>query len=302
MKKLTFLALFISLFIAGVAHATPPIEGDVLESNNFTFGVDVSVMALNRVEDTAVPFAYRNSINPQYIPLPSYQKDNPKTSQVFFNADINARYGILDRLEISANANGYYQHNAAKSDDNVAGSFAFNSANIGLMGKIYQSETYKFIIGDNSDIISNSLFENTNTHMNFFKGHTLFFNIVKEKKKDDKFVSAITQIYYRLNLTQNYKDMSFRNGDEVGVRLLLQMNNGNHMSFLGLGYSQKDSDTLNHIRLHKNGFESYSVGIEGGGKYDFNEHFGFKYGIEIMTQAFNSNVIAYNGTIGIYFK
>lgn len=302
MKKLAIVCS-LTLFFSFLS-ATPPIEGDVLGSNEFVAGVDVSLGALGRM-DASAPFLYGGTnINGIYAPYSAYLKkdqDDSYVKQVISKVGLNLRYGILNYIEIFGNANGYFQHSASadkNKDSDFTNKFDFANANVGILATLYKGDTFHILIGDNSDIVSNAVFNHSDYHLNYFKGHTFMFNLVRQEESS----SYVAQVYYRLNLTQKYKDSSFKNGDEFGIKFLSQHGKEDRLIFFGWNLNSKDSDTINGKRLSKYHYESYGLGVTFGGKRDFNNHFGMKLSFDAMVYSLTSNGFSTMLNIGFYFK
>lgn len=302
MKKLAIVCS-LTLFFSFLS-ATPPIEGDVLGSNEFVAGVDVSLGGLSRM-DASAPFLYGGqNINGIYAPYSAYLKkdqDDSYVKQAISKVELNLRYGILNYIEIFGNANGYFQRSASadkNKDSDSTQKFDFANANVGILATLYKGDTFHILIGDNSDIVSNAVFNHSDSHLNYFKGHTFMFNLVKQEESS----SYIAQVYYRLNLTQKYKDSSFKNGDEFGIRFLAQRGKEDRLMFFGWNLNSKDSDTINGKRLSNHHYESYGLGVTFGGKRDFNNHFGMKLSFDAMAYSLTSNTFSTMLNIGFYFK
>lgn len=300
MKKIAIFSL-LALTLT-VVSARPPVEGDVLDSNDFVFGVDFSESLTTRTDGTSVLYLSNTpGINGQYIPISSYIKgDNIVQNNLMLN--LNFRYGLFGYFEFFANGNGYYQFSSLREEDALTKKMDFANANIGLMATLYKGDTFRVILGDNSDVISNVAFDNSNSHMNYFKGHTFFLNLVSRSDAGDKFFSCLTQIYYRMNMTQTYQDLSFKNGDEYGVSALFQFSRNNTLGYIGLKAGFKDSDILNGSRLHSHHFSGLGTGITVGVKHDFGEHFGAKISVNYMNYAIDYNSSDANVTLGFYIK
>ncbi|PAF42017.1 hypothetical protein [Helicobacter sp. 11S03491-1] len=303
MKKLLAFVSFLTCML-GLAQATPPMEGDVLESNQAVLGVDITGMGIYRKDGLGAPMLYGNPLgNGQFISLPTYSKDKLRSNQLDALLNVNIRYGILDYLEIFGNANGYFQSSDSRYTDTHINEMNFAGANIGAMLTLYKGENFRVVIGDNSDIINNAIFDDNSSSVNFFKGHTFMLNLIRRITQDDKTSSFTGQLYYRLNLTQKHKDVSFRNGDEAGFRYLWQVAKGNKLGYFGANIALRSSDAINGVYTgHKNNFDGIGTGFSTGMKYDINNHLGYKLDFNFMTYGLDYNA-AYAGiTFGIYFK
>ncbi|MDO7253769.1 hypothetical protein [Helicobacter cappadocius] len=300
MKNIYF--LFILALALNVVSARPPIEGDVLDGNDFVLDVDISNSLTNRLGNTSAPYLSDISgINGQYIPIPSYVKsEDIVQNNVMLN--LNFRYGLFNYFEFFANGNGYYQFSSSRDEGGLTKKINFANANIGLMATLYKSDTFRLIIGDNSDIIDNAIFNNSDSHINYFKGHTFFINLVSSAGNENIFFTSVTQLYYRLNMTQAYNDMSFKNGDEYGASAFLYFGQNNTLGFVGLKGTIRDSDTIDGLRLKNNHFNGFGTGITIGVKHDFNDHFGAKFSVNYMNYAIDYNSSDASITVGFYIK
>lgn len=300
MKKIAIFSL-LALTLTAV-YARPPIEGDVLDGNDFVFGVDVSESLTSRVDGTSIPYLSNfSNFNGQYVPISSHIKGND-IDQNNIMLNVNFRYGLFDYFEFFANGNGYYQFSSTSEEDALTKTIDFANANIGLMATLYKGDTFRVILGDNSDVVSNAIFDNSHSHMDYFKGHTFFLNLISRSDIGQGFFSGLMQWYYRMNMTQTYQDWSFKNGDEYGVSALFQFAQNNTLGYIGLKVGFKDSDILDGSRLHKHYFGGLGTGITVGMKHDFNEHFGAKVSVNYMNYAIDYNSSDANVTIGFYVK
>ncbi|MDO7253335.1 hypothetical protein [Helicobacter cappadocius] len=319
MKKLAIFSLL--ALTLSVSFARPPVEGDVLDSNNFVVGVDASLNGVYRKNNPSTPYLY-GKIDGQYITYPTFASNSKQNSgQIDVDINLNARYGILDYFEIYANANGYYQNSNVDNDfysskdiSSKSNIINFGNANIGLMATLYKGETFRVIIGDNSDIISNMAFYDFNSQMNYFGGHTFFLNLITQKVDADKFASFTSQFYYRLNLTQKYKssladapDFKFKNGDEAGVRFLWQFGKENSLGFIGGNVAFRAADRLDGnkpemVLYNGQDYSSIGVGFSLGGKKDINDHLGYKISVDFMSYALDYNTSTVGINFGLYFK
>ncbi|PAF42822.1 hypothetical protein [Helicobacter sp. 11S02596-1] len=302
MKKLTFITLLACTF--NLVEAIPPVEGDVLDSNSFVLGVDTGFTAISTKNAGNIPYQYGVfNLNGQYAPLPTYQKaDTTRNDRILVPININLRYGLFNYLEVFGNANASYQSfnpkTSTKSD--VVG---FNNANVGLMITLYKGDTFRLIIGDDSDIISNAVFANGKSNYGLFKGHTFFLNIIRRKEEGAKFGSFTAQLFYRLNLKQSYNsDMSFKNGDEWGFKYLWQLGKENKLGFFEGIVSWKQADRINGEKINYDGREAFGIGFGTGSKFDFNQHVGGKISFEFMSYTLERNALSAGITFGIYFK
>ncbi|PAF47585.1 hypothetical protein BKH46_03945 [Helicobacter sp. 12S02634-8] len=302
MKKL-FIVLSSVLFL-GVAQATPPVEGDVLDGNNFVLGADINLLQTTKRNSPNAPYLYApSSINGQRIALPTYtQKDKAYSDQ--FNAllDIYARYGILDYIEVFGNASGYYQISDSRFTDKHTNAINFANANIGVMATLYKGDAFRFIIGDNSDIISNTIFADSGSNIQLFKGHTFFINLIKRKEEEGKMSSFTAQFYYRLNPKQNHADTSLKLGNEYGANFLWQFAKGKQLGYIQGTVAMRDVDKINNIALDGGYGNSVGTGFAVGGKYDLSDHLGLKYDIHFMTYGLDYNASNVGITFGMYFK
>lgn len=323
MKKITALSLL--AFTLSVSFAKPPIEGDVLDGNDFVFGINASANQILRKDSPATPYLYGGGMDGQYITYPTFPtNDKLNSNQIDVNLNLNARYGILDYFEIYANANGYYQYSnidsdvyAAKRIDDKTNTVNFSNANIGLMATLYKGESFHMVIGDNSDIISNITVNTSKEQMNYFGGHTFFLNFIRQKVDGNKFASFTGQLYYRLNLTQKYKiegekpdddySFKFKNGDEFGARLMWQFGKDDYLAFIGLNVSERAADRVNGDKLDMvlfNGtdYSGLGLGFSIGGKKDINAHMGYKVSVDFMNYSLDYNASTVGLNLGLYFK
>lgn len=323
MRKLTALSLL--AFTLSVSFGRPPVEGDVLDGNNFVFGIDASASQILRKDSFGTPYLYGGGMDGQYITYPTFPRnDKLNSDQIDVNLNLNARYGILDYFEIYANANGYYQYSnidsdvyAAKKIDAKASMINFSNANIGLMATLYKGESFHMVIGDNSDIISNMIFGDFKSQMNYFGGHTFFLNLIRQKVDGDKFSSFTAQFYYRLNLTQKYTskgedgdedfNLKFKNGDEVGVKLMWQTGRDDYLGFISLNVANRAADRFNGNRADMvlfNGqdYSGLGLGFSIGGKKDINAHMGYKIAFDFMNYSLDYNASTVGINFGLYFK
>ncbi|PAF52145.1 hypothetical protein [Helicobacter sp. 13S00477-4] len=304
MKKISTILSFLTFFSFGIAQATPPIEGDVLEGNHLVVGANISAMGIGRKDNLGAPILIGNpNINGQYISLPTYSKDKIKSDQFDALLNLNVRYGILDYVEVFGNANGYYQASNTHYTDTHINEMNFAGANIGAMLTVYKGETFRVAIGDNSDIVNNAIFDDNSSSLNFFKGHTFMLNLTRIKEADGKIGSYTAQFYYRLNLTQKHKDESFKNGDEAGVKYLWQLGKDNKMGYFGANVAFRSSDKINGVYTgHKDNFDGLGVGFSTGGKYDINSHLGYKIDFTFMAYGMEYNAVYSGITFGLYLK
>lgn len=282
----------------------PVAQGDVIGSNNFSLGIDASLVGVGRGGNASAPFLYgAQNIDGQYISIPSYALDGKSVSQMNGLLNINARYGILDYFEIYANANGYYQSSYYYSDDNgsIPDKMNFAGANIGLLVTLYKGDHTRIVIGDNSDIVSNSVFNNSVSNLDFFKGHTFMINLIRQRAEGDKFAAFTLQGYYRLNLNQSYKDFNYKIGDEAGAKFLWQFGKGRNLGFIEGNLAFRDSDTINGVKVG-NPYNGIGTGFGFGWKGDTSKHLGYKVGFNYMSYALNYNAASYGLTFGVYFK
>lgn len=310
-KKLIVLCSLLVWCVSPLS-AAPDVEGDVLDSNQFLLGINASVLQLGKKGAVGIPYLSSrdvSSMRGQYIQIPYYAKDTSDKSEVnAFNVNlgVDLRYGILGYLEVFANANGYYQAsfpNRNSNDNDMLHNVNFTNASIGLMATLYKGERFHFTIGDNSDVVSNTLFNNSDTSMSYFKGHTFFLNLVSSLAGEHSQYNGAVHLYYRLNLTQKYKDFSLRNGDEIGVKALWQFSNKNHLGFIGTNvvlYTQ--SDEINGVKLVNGKNYGVGLGFTTGFKKDITEHFGLKFSADIMSYAMDRNSFYWGLGLGIYFK
>lgn len=321
MKKLAIFSLL--ALTLSVSFARPPVEGDVLDGNEFVFGIDASVNQILRKNSRATPYLY-GKMDGQYITYPTFPKNDKLNSGQFdVNLNLNARYGILDYFEIYANANGYYQNSntdrdvyAEKGVNDRTNIVNFSNANIGLMATLYKGESFHMIIGDNSDIVSGSLLlDDTKLYMNYFGGHTFFLNFIRQKIDGDRFSSFTAQLYYRLNLTQKYKakcgsddcSFKFKNGDEAGVRLMWQTGRENYLGFISLNVSSRaadriDGDKFPMVLYNGQDYSGLGLGFSVGGKRDINAHMGYKVSFDFMNYSLDYNASTVGINFGLYFK
>lgn len=318
MKKLAALSLL--AFTLSTSFARPPVEGDVLDGNDFVFGIDASANQVLRKNSFGTPYLYGGKMDGQYITYPTFPvNDKLNSSQIDVNLNLNARYGILDYFEIYANANGYYQYSTTDSDyytsygiGDKTNTVNFSNANIGLMATLYKGESFHMVIGDNSDIISNMTFGDFKSQMNYFGGHTFFLNLIRQKVDGDKFSSLTTQFYYRLNLNQKYKngdnEVKFKNGDEAGARLMLQAGRDNYLGFISLNVSFRASDRVNGdkkpdmVLFNGQDYQGMGLGFSVGGKKDINAHIGYKFSVDFMNYSLDYNASTVGLNLGLYFK
>lgn len=317
MKKITALSLL--AFTLSVSFAKPPIEGDVLDGNDFVFGINASANQVLRKDSFATPYLYGGGMDGQYITYPTFPtNDKLNSNQIDVNLNLNARYGILDYFEIYANANGYYQYSNIDSDlyasrgfDAKTNMVNFSNANIGLMATLYKGESFHMVIGDNSDIINNMTFGDFKPQMNYFGGHTFFLNLIRQKVDGNKFASFTGQFYYRLNLTQKYKDgddeVKFKNGDEFGVRLMFQTGKDDSLGFISLNVSNRAADRLNGdkfpmVLFNGQDYSGLGLGFSIGGKKDINAHIGYKVSLDLMNYSLDYNASTVGLNLGLYFK
>lgn len=317
MKKLTALSLL--AFTLSVSFAKPPVEGDVLDGNDFVFGINASANQILRKGSFATPYLYGGGMDGQYITYPTFPvNDKNNSNQIDVNLNLNARYGILDYFEIYANANGYYQYSdidkdlyASRNTTAKTNMVNFSNANIGLMATLYKGESFHLVIGDNSDIISNITFIDFKSQMNYFGGHTFFLNLIRQKVDGNKFVSFTGQLYYRLNLNQKYKDgddeIKFKNGDEVGVRLMWQTIKDDYLGFISLNVSNRaadrmDGDKFPMVLFNGQDYSGLGLGFSVGGKKDINAHMGYKVSVDFMNYSLDYNASTVGINFGLYFK
>ncbi|PAF47208.1 hypothetical protein BKH41_07970 [Helicobacter sp. 12S02232-10] len=304
MKKLTI--ALVSALCFSVAQATPPLEGIGLDGNDFVLGADISAIATTKKDSVGAPYLYSPSMmNGQRIALPTYTKEGGDSSdQINALLNINARYGFLDYFEIFGNANGYFEYTYSKyAGEEIAGA-RFANANIGLLVTLYKGEYARVAIGDNSDIISNVVFDRTASNMQFFKGHTFFLNSSRTKTFDGGLTLSTTgQIYYRLNLNQSYKDLTLKSGDEFGVNVLWQISKDKTLSFLRATLALRNPDAVNGTEFYKGDmFSGLGTGFSVGAKRDFNKHLGIKFSFDFMSYSFTYDAYNTGVTFGLYFK
>lgn len=323
MKKLTALSLL--AFTLSVSFAKPPVEGDVLDGNDFVFGINASANQVLRKDNPSTPYLYGGGMDGQYITYPTFlTNDKLNSNQIDVNLNLNARYGILDYFEIYANANGYYQYSdidkdvyTAKGIDDKTNTVNFSNANIGLMATLYKGEKAHIVIGDNSDIITNSSINTSKEQMNYFGGHTFFLNLIAQKVDGNKFSSFTAQFYYRLNLTQKYKvtgekpdddySFKFKNGDEVGARLMWQAGRDDYLGFISLNVSNRaadrvDGDKFPMVLFNGQDYSGLGLGFSIGGKKDINAHMGYKVSLDLMNYSLDYNASTVGLNLGLYFK
>lgn len=308
-KKLVALCFLLVCCLSPLS-ASPDIEGDVLDSNQFLLGINASASQLGKKGAVGIPYLSSQNISSmrgQYNQIPYYAKDKGDKSEansLNVNLGVDLRYGILGYLEFFANANGYYQASFPNRNDNDAlHNVNFTNASIGLMATLYKGERFHFAIGDNSDVVSNTVFNNSDTSMNYFKGHTFFLNLVSSLGGNESKYNGAMHLYYRLNLTQKYKDMSLRNGDEFGAKILWQFSNKNDLGFIGTNivfYTQ--ADEINGTKLVDGRNYGVGLGFTVGFKRDITEHFGLKFSADLMSYAIDRNSFYWGLGLGIYFK
>ncbi|PAF54014.1 hypothetical protein BKH42_03345 [Helicobacter sp. 13S00482-2] len=321
MKKVALFSLL--AFTLTVVSARPPIEGDVLDGNDFVFGIDVSADTIARKGGYSTPYL-QGKIDGQYITYSTFSKNkNNNSSQFDATLNLNARYGLFDYFEIFANANGYYQYSDIDTGSPIYKDFNpkanivnFGGANIGLMATLYKGESFHVVIGDNSDIITNTMFADFKSQMKYFGGHTFFINFVEQYKADgEKFASFTSQFYYRLNLNQKYKFSSddgemnhkFKAGDEAGVRFLWQVAKENSLMFIGANVAfrasdRRDGEKLPMVLFSGQDYNGMGVGFSVGTKRDINAHLGYKIAFNYMNYSLDYNSNTAGLTFGLYFK
>lgn len=217
-NKLVLLLSF--LILSTFSYAQPIAEEENVDKGEFIFGIiggglfsssDYNLMKNDNLNSSKLPLLFQGN-NGSYTQVQSYIQDN-RRQRFGANLGLNARYGIFSFLEIFANVNSSYisEFNPVVNRSNTTSKVALDNANAGLLLSLYNKSDFNFILGFNSDIISNSFLNGTSIFQ-YGKGHTFFATLVA-KTTDFSFV---LQPFYRMNLEQSLNNSSLKIADLVG--------------------------------------------------------------------------------------